>query len=154
MADIFISHAHDDANVAQAFYKHLAAAGLRVFLDVASLTPGAQWSQKLRQELKTSHTVLVLASQKAMHSAMVNQKLGGAAINGKKIIPVVWDMDPAHLPGWLGEYQALDLRGNNAQQIRSRAESLVQQLAREKQQRQVITAVAIFGLAAIGIFAK
>ena len=154
MADIFIGHAHEDANVAQAFYKHLTAAGLRVFLDTASLAPGSQWSQKLREELRAAHTVLVLASRKAMQSAMVNQESGAATLNDKNVIPVVWDMDPAQLAGWLHEYQALDLRGDDAQQIRSRVESLVQKLAREKQQRQVIGAVALVGLAAIAIFAK
>jgi broad specificity phosphatase PhoE len=85
---------------------------------------------------------------------MVNQESGAATLNDKNVIPVVWDMDPAQLPGWLHEYQALDLRGDDAQQIRSRVESLVQKLAREKQQRQVIGAVALVGLAAIAIFAK
>jgi hypothetical protein len=154
MADIFISYAHEDATVAQGFYNHLTAAGLSVFLDTISLTPGTQWSQKLREELKATHTVLVLASQKAVQSGMVNQESGAAALNGKKVIPVVWDMDPAQLPGWLREYQALDLRGNDAQQIRSRVENLIQQLVREKQQRQVIAAIAFVGLAAIAIFAK
>ena len=139
MADLFISYAREDAAVAQAFYKHLTAAGLRVFLDTASLAPGSQWSQKLREELRAAHTVLVLASRKAMQSAMVNQESGAATLNDKKVIPVVWDMDPSQLPGWLREYQALDLRPNDAQQIRSRVESFIQQLARQKQQRQVIT---------------
>jgi hypothetical protein len=62
-------------------------------------------------------------------------------------------MDPAQLPGWLCEYQALDLRGHDPQQIRSRVESFIQQLACEKQ-RQVIAAVALFGLAAIAIFSQ
>ncbi len=154
MADIFISYAREDAKIAQGFHTHLTAAGLSVFLDTVSLTPGAQWSQQIRQELKTVHTVLVLASQKAVQSVMVNQESGAAALNGKKIIPVVWDMNPSQLPGWLRECQALDLRGNDAQLIRARVESLVQQLAHEKQQRQVIAAVALVGLAAIAIFAK
>ena len=155
MADIFISYAREDANVAQAFYHRLAAAGLSVFLDTVSLAPGAPWSQKIREELKTARTVLVLASHKAIHSAMVNQESGAAALNGKKVIPVVWgDMDPAHLPGWLREYQALDLRGQNAGQIQMRVETFVQQLINEKQQLQVIAAVVLVGMAALAIFAK
>ena len=85
---------------------------------------------------------------------MVNQESGGAALNGKKVIPVVWgDMDPAKLPGWLREYQALDLRGQDARQIQTRVEIFVQQLVRE-QQWEVIAVVALLGWAAIAIFAK
>lgn len=154
MADIFISYAREDANVAQAFYHRLTAAGLGVFLDTASLEPGSPWSQKIREELKAARTVLVLASQKAVQSAMVNQELGAAALNGKKVIPVAWDVDPAHLPGWLREYQALDLRGQDARQIHTRVETFVQRLVCEKQQLEVIVAVGLVGLAAIAIFAK
>jgi hypothetical protein len=154
MADIFISYAREDANVAQAFYHRLAAAGLSVFLDTVSLAPGAPWSQKIREELKTARTVLVLASHKAIHSAMVNQESGAAALNGKKVIPVLWDMDPAQLSGWLREYQALDLRGQDARHIHTRVETFVQQLVLEKQKLEVIVAVGLVGLAAIAIFAK
>ena len=153
MTDIFISHAHKDAAIAQGFFKHLTAAGLNAFLDTDSLVPGIQWSQKLREELKTAHTVLVLASQKAARSAMVNQELGSAVLNGKKVIPVVWDMDPGQLPGWLREYQALVLCGNDAQRIRASVEQFIQQLVREKKIRQV-TVIALLGLAAIALFAK
>jgi hypothetical protein len=155
MADIFISYAREDANVAQYFYNRLIAAGLSAFLDTASLEPGIPWSQELRGELKAARTVLVLASQKAVESAMVNQESGAAALNGKKVIPVVWgDIDPAHLPGWLREYQALDLRGQNAGQMQMRVETFVQHLINEKQQLQVIAAVTLVGLAAIAIIAK
>ena len=63
-------------------------------------------------------------------------------------------MDPAQLPGWLCEYQTQELRGRDAQQIRSRVESFIRQLAREKQQRQVSAAMALFGLAAIAILVQ
>ena len=154
MASIFISYAREDASIAQEFYNRLTAAGLSAFLDTASLSPGSRWSLKLREELKAAGTVLVLASQKAVRSAMVNQELGGAALDGKKVIPVVWDMDPAQLPGWLREYQALDFRGQNESQIQMRLEAFVRQLVREKQQLQVIAAVILIGMTAIALFAK
>ncbi len=154
MADIFISYAHEDGTIANAFHNRLTEAGLSVFRDAISLAPGSQWSQKIREELKAARMVLVLASQTAMQSDWVKQESAAAALAGKRVIPVVWNIEPTQLPGWLHEYQALDLRGQDARQIQTRVETFVQQLVREKQQLQIIVAVGLVGLAAIAIFTK
>jgi hypothetical protein len=67
-------------------------------------------------------------SQHATHSKWVNQEVGGAHVGGKKLVPIVWDMDPSLLPGWLRDYQALNLRGMDWQQIRAGVSSIARRI--------------------------
>ncbi len=149
MPDVFISYSRRDAKIAEGFRNRLQAAGLSVFLDTASLAPGAPWSQELRTRLGEASVVLILASVAAIQSPMVNQEAGAAVLWGKKVIPIVWELDPANLPGWLREYQALDLRGGDPVRINTHVTELIGRLLREKQQSQVIAIVALIGLAAL-----
>ena len=43
-------------------------------------------------------------------SPYVQQELGGALATEKRIVPIVWDLDPGQLPGWINQTHAIDLR--------------------------------------------
>ncbi len=129
MLDVFISYSRQDAKIAEGFRNLLQAAGLSAFLDTASLAPGAQWSQELRTKLNEANVILVLASEAAVRSPMVHQEFGAAIGHCKTVIPIVWKLDPASLPGWMGEYQALELRGGDPIKIKSEIRELVEKLA-------------------------
>jgi hypothetical protein len=110
--DVFISYTKADAKYAELVRKQLAAEELSVFLAPAAIPPGARWSPHIRTALKESDWVILLVSKAACRSVFVNQEFGQALAMNKGIVPVVWDMDPAELPGWMAEHQALDLRGD------------------------------------------
>lgn len=111
MPDVFISYSTKDQSLADFVYRHLQAERVSVFMAAASLQPGQEWTEVIKGNLRDSKTVVVLASKAAMQSPFVMLESGGAFFaEGKKIIPVIWDLEPRELPAWLARYQTLDLR--------------------------------------------
>lgn len=117
MPDIFLSYSSQDEPIARDIYSLLVDQKISVFLASISLKPGKKWSQSILDNLRTSTWVFVLASRVACQSANVSQEFGGAWGLGKRIIPIVWDIDPKDLPGWLKEYQAINLHGCTPEQV-------------------------------------
>lgn len=111
MADVFLSYSTKDQGLADFVFRHLKAESIDVFMAAASLRPGEDWTEAIKANLRNAKTVIVLASKVAMASPFVLFEAGGALfIEGKRIIPIIWDMEPAELPVWLSRYQVLDLR--------------------------------------------
>lgn len=135
MVDVFISYARADHQWAAGLAKCLQQAGLTVFLDTASLTPGEKWTNQLQQELKNSATVLLLASPTAVVSPTVNQELGIAIGKGTPIIPIVHGLTPNQLPPWISQYQAVVLTDKPLEQAVAEITKLVQTLVKQKQER-------------------
>lgn len=160
--DVFISFTTADRGLAEYVRNHLRAHGLNVFLAPVSIPPGFHGDQAIWTALKAAPWVLVLASSAACSSAYVLQEFGiavGVALSVKKaIIPVVWDIDPGKLPGWLNRFQAIDLRedtqrrlGPAIDQLANRVQAKKQQGIEEKRQQGALVVGAIVaGLALLG----
>lgn len=114
MPHVFISYADEDRQIAEFVHTCLTREGLDVFMAAISLQPGARWDRAIIDALKASKVVLFLASEASNTSAYVQQELGAAVSAGKDVIPIVWNMEPDRLPGFLRNIQALDLRHDNA----------------------------------------
>jgi hypothetical protein len=114
MAQVFISYADKDRQLAEFVHTCLLREGLDVFMAAISLLPGARWDRVIIDALKSSKVIFFLASEAANASPYVQQELGAAVSAGKDVIPIVWNMEPERLPGFLRNIQALDLRHNNA----------------------------------------
>lgn len=117
MADVFISYSTTDEALARHVHGYVVSEGITAFLASISLVPGYEWEPSIRENLKQSPWVLFLASRAACISPFVQQELGGAWLIGKQILPVVWDIAPDQLPGFLKKYQALDLRNGTLQDL-------------------------------------
>src|SRR4051794_17051385 len=57
--DVFLSHSSGDKTPVAAIAEGLRSAGLHVFLDVRSLTPGAVWQTELEDGLARSGSAVV-----------------------------------------------------------------------------------------------
>jgi len=110
MPDIFVSYSVKDKEIAEFMYKHLTDEGLNVFKAPLSISPGERWDETILKNLKTSPWVLFLASKAGCTSPIVQQEVGIALGTQKNLVPIVWDMNPSELPGWVRNVQALDLR--------------------------------------------
>ena len=153
MPDVFISCASIDVKIADSLKNRLVANGLSVFLYSDCLTPGKNWSQEIRTGLTQSNVVIVLASQAGANSDFVKQEAGGAIFQNKRVIPIVWDMAPENLPGFLKEYHALDLRGGNPAVIAAKADQFINELVKDKQTRQgtvLVLMLAVVTILALG----
>jgi hypothetical protein len=119
MADIFISHIHEDARVAEALVTFLRSK-FRKRIDVFVSTEvllGDDWLQTIRSALTPAKVVLAIFSPEAVHRPWVNFEAGGAWFAAEKVlIPLcIGNIDPTELPkpysniqgGHLGEDETL-----------------------------------------------
>jgi len=155
MPDVFISYTTPDLKLARYAHDHLRFHKLDVFLAHISLVPGTQWDPAVWAALKASPWVLLLASEAACKAPYVQHEFGmafGMALAGmrKMIIPVVWDMDPGRLPGWMNRFTALDLRENLPGQIGPALDQIAKRVHAKKQQGALVVGALITGIAWLG----
>jgi len=140
--DVFISYARADAKLAKFVYDQLRAEGLDVFLAHVSVEPGQRWSPGIITALKRSAWVIFLASNAACESHFVNHEFGVALGSRKPIVPVVWDQSPKRLPGWMAQFQALDLRHDFASRVGPELSAIAKRI-RAKKSDGVLAVIAI-----------
>jgi len=146
MPDCFISHSNHDQQLASFIHQELLRHGVTAFLASASLQPGQHWSAEILGNLRNSNWVILLASQAACSSAFVNQEVGGALLASKHLVPIVWDMPPAQLPGWANQVQAIDLRGSTLVDLQRQVGAIAARIRQEKAQGLLILGAVLFGL--------
>lgn len=146
MADVFISYSAKDEQLAQFVRAHLAAQGLSVFLASISLTPGERWTPKIIDSLRGSEWVVLLASKSALSSQNVQLEVGGAIFGKKKLVPVMWDVQPSDLPRWVSDFQGLVLTGATMENINMQVAQLAERIKEDKVKGQLIAGAIFAGL--------
>lgn len=146
MGDCFISYSTKDEGLAAFVHQELASHGLTVFRASVSLLPGQDWTEQIKAQLRSSSWVILLASREACQSAFVLQEAGMAMITEKTLVPIVWDMSPSELPGWINRRHALDLRNANPFDIQARISQIAANIQNDKTRGLLIAGAAIFGL--------
>ena len=144
--DCFISYSSYDSDFARSVCEELQGHGLSVFMASASLKPGEHWTSETQRNLTQSNWVIVLASRAACASAYVNQEVGAALMGAKTVVPIVWDMPQAELPGWLQDVQALDLRGSSIEQLQAQVGSIAGWIKQDQNKGLIIIGILILGL--------
>ncbi len=146
MADVFISYSVSDKELAEFLHKHLTDEGLQVFRAPVALSPGERWDEKILNNLKNSSWLLFLASKAACTSAIVQQEVGVALGTEKKLVPIVWDMDPSELPGWVKTVHALDLRDTSPDEARDQISKIAERIKGDKLKGYLIAGFVIAGI--------
>ena len=150
MPDCFISYSSQDQRVASAVRDELQRHGLNVFMASASLKAGDHWSAEILGSLKNSKWVIFLASRPACSSSFVNQEVGGALLDSKHLVPIVWDIAPSEFPGWASRVQAIELRDSKMADWQAQIGSIAGQIKQEKAQGLLILGAIVFALLAFG----
>jgi hypothetical protein len=150
MADCFISYSTKDQRLADWIAMELQRHGLTVFMASATLTPGANWSTSIRKNLQTSEWVVFLASRAACESPWVQQELGMAIGASKRLIPILWDIEPSQLPGWVRERQALDLRHASLEELRASMAGIAETFKQQRARGLMILGTLAFAFIAFG----
>jgi len=112
MSSAFISYSTEDEHLARGLYNSTSMAGIETFLAPISIDTGSRWTNVLFERLEKSKWIFFLASKKSIKSPSVQQELGASLIQKKTIIPLLVDITPEDLPGWIGCHQAIDLRSS------------------------------------------
>jgi len=149
--DCFISYSSHHERMASAVGTDLRAHGLSVFLASISLPPGERWSPAIRKALNSSDWIIFLAGKEARESPWVQQELGMAIQADKRVVPVIWDCAPSELPGWIKEFQAIDLRSMTPEQMHARIIRLGGVIRTQKERSKAgwivasLVGIALFG---------
>ena len=114
MPQIFICYSTEDKIFAEQVHTCLMREGIDVFMAGIALRPGVRWDAEILKALNSSEAIFFLASEASIASPYVQQELGAALNAGKRIIPIIWNIEPERLPGFLRNIQALDLRHSNS----------------------------------------
>lgn len=150
MPDCFISYSSQDQELANFVHSELSRLGVNAFMASASIQPGQHWSPEIMNNLRASNWVILLASRVACSSTFVNQEIGGALLGSKRLIPIIWDVNPTELPGWAKTVQAIDLRGSMLG-LQSQVGTIANRINQEKTQDLIIAAgVILLGILVFG----
>jgi len=112
LSSVFISYSVKDEHIAKGLHSAISKAGIETFLASISIEPGTNWTDAVFDKLQKSDWVFFLASKNSINSPAVQQELGASLIQKKTIIPLLIDIAPENLPGWVGQHQAIDLRSS------------------------------------------
>jgi TIR domain len=121
-SQIFISHSHDDANIAEALVDALLAA-MDISPDSVRCTsvPGHQLpfgrtiAEQLKVDIGATSAVLVLLTQNSLRSKWVLFELGATWALGKVVIPILGHgMAVSDLPGPLANYPSVAIDSPDA----------------------------------------
>jgi hypothetical protein len=146
MSDVFISYSVKDEELAQFVKSHLLAQGLSVFLASISLTLGERWTPQIVENLRNSEWVILLASKNALASQNVQLEVGGAIFGKKKLVPIMWDVQPAELPRWVSDFQGLILTGATLENITLQVAQLAANIKESKAKGQLVAGAVFAGL--------
>lgn len=149
MADVFVSHAASEFNLANFLKRHLEAEGHSVYVAALDLKPGEMWMPAILENLKSSQWILCLASRNACASPWVMQEMGAAIGSNKKLVPIVWDQSPGELPAWMRQFQAVEL-GHGEDTARAAIGRIADLIKADKQKGMLILGLLGVGLALFG----
>ncbi|MHB1269140.1 MAG: toll/interleukin-1 receptor domain-containing protein [Acidithiobacillus ferriphilus] len=146
MPDVFISYSVKDENLAQFVRDHLLKHELDVFLASVSLNTGEHWTPQIVEALRNSEWIFLLASKNALESANVQHEVGGAVFGKKKLVPIMWDVEPNDLPRWIADYQGLILSGATMENINLQVTQLAAKVKANKVKGQLVAGAIFAGL--------
>lgn len=146
MPDVFISYSVKDEKLARFVREHLLQKELDVFLASISLNHGEHWTPQIFDALKASNWVFLLASKNALESPNVQQEMGAAISLGKKVVPIMWNIQPSELPRWVADFQGLILSGATMENINLQMSQLAAKVKANKVKGQLVAGAVFAGL--------
>lgn len=78
------------------------------------------------------------------------QEMGAAIGASKKLVPFVWDIPPTALPGWMQQYQAVNLSGASQEDAKLAIVRVADAIKSEKQKGLAILGLIVAGLIIFG----
>lgn len=126
MADVFVSYARQDAEVANRIVEYLRQSGVDVWYD-RELRAGENWPGVIADQLERADAVLVLVSPASLQSQWVQREWAAALGQSVRLIPVlVQGSTFADLPAPLSTLQAVDLNQYDPRELERLVEAVVQ----------------------------
>jgi TIR domain len=112
MADIFVSHIHEEADAAEALTKYLRDYGFESFLSSErwQIRAGDRWFDRITEELAQAKIVLLMLSKRSVDRPWINFEAGRPWSQKKITIPVCFGgLEPEAMPRPYSDLQGIDL---------------------------------------------
>ncbi|WP_345969175.1 toll/interleukin-1 receptor domain-containing protein [Sulfurimonas sp. HSL1-6] len=145
MSSAFISYSVKDEQLARSLYSATTMAGIETFLASISIEAGSHWTTSIFKNLEQADWVFFLASKNSISSAAVQQELGASLVQKKTIIPLLIDISPEELPGWVGNHQAIDLK-SSPKQLHEAISKIAEKIKVDKFWAGLIVGAIVIGL--------
>lgn len=145
MTSAFISYSVKDEEISTKLHNALTTMGIPTFMAGISIEPGEEWTESIFSNLKEAEWVFFIASKSSCESKAVQQELGASLINDKIIIPILTDITPEELPGWINRYQAIDIH-QAPELLHKTIEKISEKIKTDKFWTGVIVGALIIGL--------
>jgi hypothetical protein len=101
MADIFVSHIHEEADAAEALTKYLGDYGFESFLSSErwQVRAGDRWFDRITEELAAARIVLLMLSKRSVDRPWIDFEAGWSWSQKKITIPACFGgLDPGAMP--------------------------------------------------------
>jgi hypothetical protein len=72
--------------------------------------------------------------------------MGAAISHGKKLVPIMWDLQPSDLPRWIADFQGLILSGATMENINLQMSQLAERVKSDKLKGQLVAGAVFAGL--------
>lgn len=131
MSKAFISYSAKDEKLALQLHRATSMAGIETFMAGISVEPGEKWTEEIFSNLKEAKWVFFLATKTSCASQAVQQELGASLAQEKTIIPVLIDIEPEELPGWVDRHQAIDIN-ESPELLHSAIENIAEKIKIDK----------------------
>lgn len=145
MTKAFISYSTRDESRAKQLHQAMTSMGIPTFLAGISIEPGKKWTEEIFKNLKAADWIFFLASKSSCQSHAVQQELGASLIQNKVIIPILIDIKPEELPGWVDRHQAIDIK-QGAELLHATIEKIAEKVRADKFWSGVIVGALLVGL--------
>jgi hypothetical protein len=106
---IFISHSSYDKWVARQISRQLEEQSHQTFLDEKDIKTGDSIDGSIQSHLKDSDHLLIIISPSSLKSHWVFIEIGGAKALGKRIVPILFHIEPNEVPTAISQYLARDI---------------------------------------------
>ena len=147
MPQVFISYSAQDSTIARQLYMALKMAGADPFLAEFDLHPGAVWKTEILNALRVAPWVFFLATPNSCPSQAVAHEIGASLVLNKKLIPLMWKVQPKDLPPWVDDRQAINL-ADGAQVVQ-----LIENIGKTIKSDEFVKGVIVAGLICLGLWA-
>ncbi|MEJ2554733.1 MAG: SUMF1/EgtB/PvdO family nonheme iron enzyme [Anaerolineae bacterium] len=111
---VFISHAHKDADFAHRLAADLKRLGVRIWIAPESIRPGEGWVKAIERGMRESNHVVIVLTPAALDSKWVEKETEVAIAQEREgrlqIFPL--DVKPCRTPLLLSSYQMISFRRN------------------------------------------
>lgn len=106
--DVFLSYSTSNRDKVRVIYDFLTEKNINVFMSEKKIQPSSNWEEVIKDALKSSKLLCVIASPESLASDWVKTEADSAWLLETPILPILYHCSTKDLPEKLRRYQSLD----------------------------------------------